>query len=404
MTGFAFTGEMRDANGLQYHRARYYHPSLAIFPSLDPYEGTMGRPMSLNRYLYVSGNPVMNTDPSGKTPLCFVPFVGWLSCTTAAVYFGAGAAAAGLSAWANPCTSPNYRRADCDALANAVQDVCLAPFDALNRVINPPGVADPDREYYPDVNPLRNPPIWTPVPTRAPSPPPKTPTPGLPFPSPYDLSNPNPSGTPAPTPGTKPQPQPTATAVPTPTRTTTPKVVVELGAGMYTNAIRNKGAHPGWQMYATNQHSEPLTELLEMLDNRGQIQGNLDAHKILRGFREAQRLGIIVGNKPSQPLANADIESNIADIVYVIAPWPGLLDQGVGIDYGFGMGHSAGRIAKSDSGTEIYISTDNPRTLEDFKQAVNGSGQNCIWQPDNVFRFGDSDYANLILAEVCTMP
>ena len=65
MTGFAFTGEPRDANGLQYHRARYYNPTLAGWLSLDPVEGDMGHPMSLNGYLYVNGNPVMNIDPTG---------------------------------------------------------------------------------------------------------------------------------------------------------------------------------------------------------------------------------------------------------------------------------------------------------------------------------------------------
>ncbi len=66
ITGFAFTGEPRDANGLQYHRARYYNPSLAGWLSLDPYEGTIGRPMSLNGYSYVEGNTPNRTDPSGK--------------------------------------------------------------------------------------------------------------------------------------------------------------------------------------------------------------------------------------------------------------------------------------------------------------------------------------------------
>ncbi len=65
MTGFAFTGEPRDANGLQYHRARYYNPTLAGWLSLDPVQGDMGHPMSLNGYLYVNGNPVMNIDPTG---------------------------------------------------------------------------------------------------------------------------------------------------------------------------------------------------------------------------------------------------------------------------------------------------------------------------------------------------
>ncbi len=64
-TPFAFTGEPRDASGLQYHRARYYNPSLAIFPSLDPFEGTMARPMSLNGYSWVEGNTPNMVDPSG---------------------------------------------------------------------------------------------------------------------------------------------------------------------------------------------------------------------------------------------------------------------------------------------------------------------------------------------------
>ncbi len=62
---FAFTGEMLDANGLQYHRARYYNPALGVFPSLDPLEGVLQQAMSLNRYGYVGGNVVNLVDPSG---------------------------------------------------------------------------------------------------------------------------------------------------------------------------------------------------------------------------------------------------------------------------------------------------------------------------------------------------
>lgn len=55
---FAFTGEMRDTNGLQYHRARYYNPILSMWTNLDPIE-------TPNRYSYVDGNPVNLIDPSG---------------------------------------------------------------------------------------------------------------------------------------------------------------------------------------------------------------------------------------------------------------------------------------------------------------------------------------------------
>ena len=60
---FAFTGEQRDANGLQYHRARYYKPSLGAWTSQDSLE-------TPNRYGYVSGNPVDQVDPTGMFNWC----------------------------------------------------------------------------------------------------------------------------------------------------------------------------------------------------------------------------------------------------------------------------------------------------------------------------------------------
>jgi RHS repeat-associated protein len=55
---FAFTGEMCDSSGLQYHRARYYSPSLGMWISEDPLE-------TPNRYGYVGGNVVNAVDRSG---------------------------------------------------------------------------------------------------------------------------------------------------------------------------------------------------------------------------------------------------------------------------------------------------------------------------------------------------
>ena len=65
-----FTGEQTDANGSVFLRARYYEPTLGIFNTLDPDEGVLYVPMSLNNYSYVHGNPVMNTDPTGMTCEC----------------------------------------------------------------------------------------------------------------------------------------------------------------------------------------------------------------------------------------------------------------------------------------------------------------------------------------------
>ncbi|CAG0968091.1 hypothetical protein ANRL4_01077 [Anaerolineae bacterium] len=48
-----------------YLRARYYLPTLGVFPSLDPVEGIPEHASSLNRYSYVAGNTINAVDPTG---------------------------------------------------------------------------------------------------------------------------------------------------------------------------------------------------------------------------------------------------------------------------------------------------------------------------------------------------
>jgi RHS repeat-associated protein len=66
ITGFAFTGEMRNGNGLQYHRARYLSPGLGGWLSLDPWEGAILHSQTLNGYDWVNGRVLSNTDSSGN--------------------------------------------------------------------------------------------------------------------------------------------------------------------------------------------------------------------------------------------------------------------------------------------------------------------------------------------------
>jgi RHS repeat-associated protein len=65
-SGYGYTGEWEDDNGLVYLRARYYNHEQGRFISHDPVEGSMNLPISLNRYAYADNNPVNKTDPSGR--------------------------------------------------------------------------------------------------------------------------------------------------------------------------------------------------------------------------------------------------------------------------------------------------------------------------------------------------
>jgi RHS repeat-associated protein len=62
---FGYAGEMQDSTGMVYLRARYYAPGDGRFVSRDTWEGEVNRPLSLNGWAYVEGNPVNYTDPSG---------------------------------------------------------------------------------------------------------------------------------------------------------------------------------------------------------------------------------------------------------------------------------------------------------------------------------------------------
>jgi RHS repeat-associated protein len=81
-----FTGEMTDANGLQYLRARYYNPALGTFLSRDPVMGMVGgQAIRWNPYTYAGANPANYVDPSGK--------IVWLAALALGAFFfarGAG--------------------------------------------------------------------------------------------------------------------------------------------------------------------------------------------------------------------------------------------------------------------------------------------------------------------------
>lgn len=55
-----------DSTQLLYLRSRYYNPTDGRFQSRDTWGGDVNRPLSLNLWGYVEGNPVNYIDPTGK--------------------------------------------------------------------------------------------------------------------------------------------------------------------------------------------------------------------------------------------------------------------------------------------------------------------------------------------------
>jgi RHS repeat-associated protein len=67
-TPFLFNGQygvMTDANDLYYMRARFYSPDLRRFINQDILLGNIADGQSLNRFAYVTGNPISFIDPFG---------------------------------------------------------------------------------------------------------------------------------------------------------------------------------------------------------------------------------------------------------------------------------------------------------------------------------------------------
>ncbi len=61
-------GVQTDENGLYYMRDRYYNVDIKRFINQDTVTGDIKNSQSLNRYCYVQGNPVTQTDPFGLAP------------------------------------------------------------------------------------------------------------------------------------------------------------------------------------------------------------------------------------------------------------------------------------------------------------------------------------------------
>ncbi|MEP7286935.1 MAG: RHS repeat-associated core domain-containing protein, partial [Chloroflexota bacterium] len=107
-TTFGFTGEPTDANGLVNLRARYYNPTLGVFPSRDPLEGAVERPMSLNEYSWVEGRVINWSDPLGLDGGASVGILG--VCVAAPEVCALAAVGLGVIGIALYATNPTFRK------------------------------------------------------------------------------------------------------------------------------------------------------------------------------------------------------------------------------------------------------------------------------------------------------
>jgi RHS repeat-associated protein len=71
-SAYGYTNEYyRDSTQLTYLRSRFYASNTGRFLTRDTWRGDYNRPLSLNRWSYVEGNPINLTDPSGYGPIHF---------------------------------------------------------------------------------------------------------------------------------------------------------------------------------------------------------------------------------------------------------------------------------------------------------------------------------------------
>ena len=101
-TDFTFTsqraGPANYVGSLMDYVARGYSPALGRFVSADTIVPGARNPQAYNRYMYVLGNPIKYTDPTGHCPICFIFGVqigmaarwGYWAGSTLPEYFGMG--------------------------------------------------------------------------------------------------------------------------------------------------------------------------------------------------------------------------------------------------------------------------------------------------------------------------
>ena len=95
-TAYSYTGEMTDGTGLVNLRARYYDPGTGRFVSRDTWNGDHNNPISMNKWLYANGNPIIHIDPSGN---CIFTGIDTVACLIAIAVGAIGITGVTVAAW-----------------------------------------------------------------------------------------------------------------------------------------------------------------------------------------------------------------------------------------------------------------------------------------------------------------
>ena len=115
VTEYRFTGQKEDSkSGLYYYKARYYDPDIGHFISPDSIVPDPTNVLDYNRFIYVRGNPVKYSDPSGHI----------FETVWDVANIGIGAASLGYNVW-----NGNWSDAAWDAGGLAVDvGAAIVPF------------------------------------------------------------------------------------------------------------------------------------------------------------------------------------------------------------------------------------------------------------------------------------
>lgn len=114
-----FAGGYADASaGYTKFGARYYDPMLGRWTQEDPISGCMLNPVSLNRYSYVSDDPINNTDPTGLFSLRH-----YFACLLTRVSFGCAEDC--VSAFTSPWWISWYYAILCGRCAREANQICF---------------------------------------------------------------------------------------------------------------------------------------------------------------------------------------------------------------------------------------------------------------------------------------